>query len=55
LRNVIRVIYKNSDYNDKNITNLFQTVGKEIINNVCINLFNVYYKHNNKININSNK
>lgn len=50
LRNVIPKLYSKHELIDQHITSLFEKIGKEVINNVCLMHYETY-KQNNEINL----
>jgi hypothetical protein len=42
LRNVIPKLFKTDELIEQNITSLFEKVGKELINNICLEQYNYY-------------
>lgn len=55
LRNVIPKLFNNEELNEQNIISLFEKVGKEVVNNVILNIYNLYkLQVSNKSNINLN-
>jgi DNA-directed RNA polymerase len=47
LRNVIPIIFNYNDLNEQKVISLFEKVGKEIVNNLCLNAYELYKKDNN--------